>query len=144
MFRILFILLLLVPLMEVYVFIKVGSLLGALPTVMLCILTAMLGTWLFRQQGMQTIRRVQEKLSQGEMPATDLVEGFILLLAGILLLLPGFLSDIAGLICLIPGLRTRIATALLGKMLIIKSGNTKNQTVIVEGEFWKDDDKRLR
>lgn len=143
MFRILFLFLLVLPLVEVYLFIRVGSVIGALPTVFLCILTAMLGTYLFRQQGLQTVTRVQAKIRQGEMPAIDLIEGFILLIAGVLLLVPGFFTDIVGILCLVPRLRTRIAMMVISRLLKIQNSQPGKQAVIVEGEFWEDQDKRL-
>lgn len=143
MFRILFLFLLVLPLLEIYLFIRVGSVIGAVPTIVLCILTAMLGTFLFRLQGLQTVRRVQAKIRQGEMPATDLIEGFILVIASILLLIPGFFTDVVGLLCLIPGLRTRIATVIISRLLKLQTSNPGKQPVIVEGEFWEDQDKRL-
>jgi len=144
MLRLLFLLFLLVPLVEVYLFIQVGSVIGALPTIALCILTAMLGTWLFRQQGLQTVRRVQEKIRQGETPAIELIEGVILILAGLLLLTPGFFTDITGLLCLLPGMRARIARAIISSLPRVQAGQTDQKTVIIEGEFWEEQDKRLR
>lgn len=141
MFRILFLLLLLVPLIEVYLFVQVGRLIGALPTVLLCILMAMVGTWLFRLQGLQTVRRIQQKLDRRELPAIDLIEGGILALAGLLLLVPGFFSDFIGLICLIPAVRTRIAQLFVSRFAgrVVKSDH-----VVIEGEYRVEEDKRLR
>ena len=143
MFRLLFLLLLLVPLIEVYLFVQVGSLIGALPTVILCIFTAFAGTWLFRLQGMQTVRRVQQKLQQRDTPAVDLVEALILAIAGLLLLVPAFFSDFIGLLCLIPALRTRLAYLIIGRLARLQPVNAK-RAVILEGEYWEDKDKRLR
>lgn len=142
MFRILFLFVLLVPLIEVYLFVQVGRLIGALPTVLLCILMAFVGTWLFRLQGLQTVRRIQQKLNQHELPALDLVEAGILALAGLLMLIPGFFSDFIGLVCLIPAVRTRIAQLFVsrfaGRMV------RPDQTVVIEGEYRVEEDKRLR
>lgn len=143
MLRLLFLLLLLVPLIEVYLFVQVGRLIGPLPTIMLCIVTAFAGTWLFRLQGMQTVRRVQQKLQQREAPAVDLVEALILAIAGLLLLVPGFFSDFIGLICLVPALRTRIARVLIARFAGLRPASGKG-TVTIEGEYWEDQDKRLR
>lgn len=142
MFRILFLFVLLVPLIEVYLFVQVGRVIGALPTVLLCILMAFVGTWLFRLQGLQTVRRIQQKLNQRELPALDLVEAGILALAGLLLLIPGFFSDFIGLVCLIPAVRTRIARLFVGRIAdrVAKGGHS----VVIEGEYRIEEDKRLR
>ena len=136
MFKVLFLAFLLIPLMELYVLIQVGAQIGALSTIALCIFTAALGAFLLRLQGLITLKRVRERIDHGEMPATDLIEGFILLISGLLLLTPGFVTDVLGFLCLIPGLRTRIATAILTRALIIHGSAAGRRTVIVEGEFW--------
>lgn len=141
MFKVLFLAFLLIPLMELYVLIQVGAEIGALATIALCIFTAALGAFLFRLQGIETLKRVRDRIDHGEMPATDLIEGFILLISGLLLLTPGFVTDILGFLCLIPGLRTRIATAILARALIIQRSGAGRHTVIVEGEFWDDDNQ---
>ncbi|MEX2353519.1 MAG: FxsA family protein [Gammaproteobacteria bacterium] len=125
------------------VLIEVGGILGALPTVGLCIFTAALGTLLLRAQGIQTLRRAQNRIEHGEMPATDVIEGLILLVAGILLLTPGFMTDLIGFFCLIPGPRTRIATSILVWLIEQrKRGKTDNgDTVIIEGEFREETDE---
>ncbi len=140
MFKVLFLAFLLVPLMELYVLIQVGAEIGALSTIALCIFTAALGAFLFRLQGVETLKRVRDRIDHGEMPATDLIEGFILLVSGLLLLTPGFVTDVLGFLCLIPGLRTRIATAILVRALFIQRSRAGRTTVIVEGEFWDHND----
>ena len=143
MLRLLLLLLLLLPLIEVYLFIHVGRVIGAIPTVMLCIVTAFVGNWLFRLQGMQTVHRVRLKLRRGETPTVDLIEALILAMAGLLLLVPGFFSDMIGLLCLIPVLRTRLARIIIGRLAGLRAANP-DQAVILEGEYWEDKDKRLR
>jgi UPF0716 protein FxsA len=141
MFKVLFLAFLLVPLTELFVLIQVGAQIGALSTIALCLFTAALGAFLFRLQGLETLKRVQDRIEHGEMPATDLVEGFILLISGLLLLTPGFVTDILGFLCLVPVLRTRIATFILGRVLLIQRSSAGRRTVIVEGEFWDHTDK---
>lgn len=143
MFKLLFLAFLLVPLVELYVLIQIGSVVGGLTTVVLCIFTAALGAFLVRRQGIQTIRRVEHKIRHRRMPATDLVEGFILLVAGLLLLTPGFITDTAGFLCLVPGLRTWIATGILGSLILGQKNRPSDGTVIIEGDFW-DEKKRLK
>ena len=91
-----------IPFIEIYLLIKIGSYLGALNTVIIVILTAFFGALLARYQGFQTMLRVRESLERGEMPAEELMDALLILLAGIVLLTPGFLTDLAGLMILIP------------------------------------------
>jgi UPF0716 protein FxsA len=93
------------PLIELYFLLKVGSIIGALPTILLSIFTAALGGYLVRQQGLSVFMRVQAMLNRGEMPAFELLDGAILLLCGFSLLLPGFVTDVVGFLLLIPPLR---------------------------------------
>ena len=102
MFLKLFLAFTLIPVVELYLLIKVGSVIGALNTILLVILTGASGAYLARLQGLQTMFRVRTRLQQGEMPAEDLLDALIILAAGIVLLTPGFLTDIAGLLLLLP------------------------------------------
>jgi len=95
----------LVPFLEIYILIKIGSYIGAFNTVMIVILTGFLGALLAKYQGLQTILRVRESLQRGEIPASEILDALLIFLAGVVLLTPGFLTDIAGLMLLIP--RTR-------------------------------------
>jgi UPF0716 protein FxsA len=94
-----------IPFIEIYLLIKIGSYLGAFNTVIIVILTAFFGALLARYQGFQTMLRVRESLERGEMPAEELIDALLILLAGIVLLTPGFLTDLAGLMILIPSTR---------------------------------------
>jgi UPF0716 protein FxsA len=97
----------LIPFLEIYLIVKIGSQLGAFNTVMIVILTGFLGALLARFQGFQTMLKVRETLSRGEMPAEELLDALLILMAGIVLLTPGFLTDMAGLMLLIPQTRLR-------------------------------------
>lgn len=94
-----------IPFLEIFLLIKVGSYLGAFNTLTIVILTGLLGAFLARSQGLQTMFRVKESLIRGAIPAEEMLDALLIFLAGILLLTPGFLTDIAGLLILIP--RTR-------------------------------------
>jgi len=144
LFRILFILFLTVPLLEITILIRVGSAIGAVPTVLLCIFTAVLGAALIRIQGLQTLMRVQQKLEQHEVPAVELVGGLILLVAGVLLLTPGFFTDAIGFLCLVPKLREAIARRLVLRLATDQGRRAGDHSVIVEGEFWEEDEKSRR
>ena len=105
MFMILF---LLVPVAEIAVFVQVGSRIGAGMTVLLVVVSAVVGVWLVRRQGLATATRVQAMVARGESPALGMLEGLALLAAGVLLVIPGFLTDIAAFVLLIPPLRRGI------------------------------------
>ena len=142
MFRILFLLFLIVPLVEIYFLIQVGREIGAFSTVLLCILTAALGAILLRIQGILTLMNAQEKLRQGEIPADNLLEGLILLIAGVLLLTPGFVTDVLGFLCLVPSLRSMLALRMLHQAF---RDDLRRRNIIVEGEFREEDNhRRLR
>jgi len=98
----LFILFAVVPVVEVYLLIKVGSLIGAVPTVALLLAISMVGAWLVRHQGFELMRRIQNELAQGRLPAAELLDGAMVLVGGVLLLTPGFFTDFLGLFFLIP------------------------------------------
>ena len=103
MFRLLVILFLTVPLLEIFLLLKVGGQIGALWTVFLVVLTAAIGISLLRIQGTSTIRRLQECMARGEPPAIPMIEGAFLILAGALLLTPGFLPMPSALqFCFLP------------------------------------------
>jgi UPF0716 protein FxsA len=104
----LFILFAVVPVIEVYLMIKVGSLIGALPTVALLLSISLAGAWLVRHQGFGILRRIQAELAQGRVPAAELLDGAMVLVGGVLLLTPGFFTDLLGLFFLIPVTRAVI------------------------------------
>lgn len=106
--RLLLILFLAVPLAEVYVLIEVGSQVGALATIGLVVLTAVVGAALMRAQGLATLLRARAAMARGEAPALEMLEGAVILIAGAFLLTPGFLTDVAGFACLVPSLRQRL------------------------------------
>ena len=92
----------LIPVLELYLLIKIGTVMGALNTLILVILTGFAGAYLARMQGLQTMLRVRSQIQQGVMPAEDLIDAVIIFAAGIVLLTPGLLTDIAGLLLLYP------------------------------------------
>ena len=94
-----------VPLVELFVLIEVGSVIGALPAILLCLVTAAAGAALVRAQGLRTLREAQTALGRGELPAVAMLEGMVLALAGVLLLTPGLVTDALGFAALIPPLR---------------------------------------
>ncbi len=106
-FRILFIFFVVVPLVELYVLIEVGSDIGGFATIVLCVLTAVLGGLIIRVQGLHTLMQARQSMinMQQEQLAEHGVHGLMLVIAGILLFFPGFITDTLGFLLLIPGVR---------------------------------------
>lgn len=102
MFIRLLILFTIVPIVELYVLIEIGSLIGTLATVALIFLTGVAGAYLARMQGFSLINRIQSEMNQGRMPRGELVDGAMILVGGVLLLTPGFCTDLLGFSLLVP------------------------------------------
>lgn len=103
--KILLILLLVVPLIELYFLIQVGEVIGALPTVLLTVFTAIVGVALMRQQGLATVQAAQQQMASGESPQQAMMEGVFIFLGGVFLFFPGLISDSIGFLFLIPFVR---------------------------------------
>ncbi|MEH0020802.1 MAG: FxsA family protein [Desulfobacter sp.] len=97
----------LIPVIELYLLIKLGTVIGGFNTVLLVILTGFAGAWLARMEGMNTMFKVRQSLNQGLMPAEELIDALIILIAGLVLITPGLLTDVAGLMLLWPVTRNR-------------------------------------
>ncbi|MFM2480800.1 FxsA family protein [Celerinatantimonas sp. YJH-8] len=142
MFLYLFILIAGLSTAELYVLIQVGSVIGAIPTIGLTILTAVVGASLVRSQGLQTAFSAQQKMAMGEVPAQQVIEGLMLVVAGIFLVMPGFITDLTGMILLIPQLRVLLAKKILQSNKIKfqrrHSGGTDGRTF--DGEYHRHDD----
>ncbi|WP_439859550.1 FxsA family protein [Pseudomonas sp. MBLB4136] len=110
--RVFLLLFLLFPIIELALLIKVGGAIGVLPTLLLVIATAILGSVLLRVAGVATAWRAREKLARGELPEQEMLEGLLIAVGGGLLLLPGFISDIFGVVCLIPFTRRLLVAKL--------------------------------
>jgi len=98
----------LIPVIELYILIQIGTVIGSFSTILLIISTGIAGAYLARAQGMQTMMKVRSSMQQGIMPTEDLVDAVIILAAGIVLLTPGLLTDLFGLLLLFPPSRTLI------------------------------------
>ena len=92
----------LIPVAELYLLIKIGTIIGSLNTILLVILTGFTGAWLARMEGMNTMLKVRKNLEQGIMPAEELIDALIIFCAGVVLITPGILTDFAGLLLLWP------------------------------------------
>ena len=96
----------LVPLLELYILIKIGGYLGAFQTIALVVLTALLGVVLARFEGLKTLQQIRNSLAQGIVPAEEMVDAVLIFVGGILLITPGVLTDLCALVLLIPYSRT--------------------------------------
>jgi len=137
-----------VPILEMWLLITVGGEIGALPTIGLVLLTAVVGLALLRHQGLSTVLRAQQKMQAGELPAREMVEGIFLAVGGALLLTPGFITDALGFACLIPGLRQLLLGRILRHVTVVRPGSTPHGTSsqgqnrdhdVIEGDFSRED-----
>jgi len=140
-------------LLEIYVLMTVGDVIGNWQTVLLVIMTALIGSTLLRQQGWSTMAKAQQSIAEGKTPAFEMLEGVVILVSGVLLITPGFITDSLGLLGLMPWSRRYFINHILEKnaervfsqrnSVFIhrtrnqeKTSNNKNETI--EGEFWED------
>lgn len=135
-----------VPVLEIYLLIKVGGWIGALPTVFLVVFAAVLGVLLLRQQGFAALQRVQAALAKGQIPAMELLEGMLLTLGGVLLLIPGLITDTLGFLLLTPPLRRWLIRRVLDRHFLNRrrppgaAHPPSDGPVTLEGEFKREDD----
>ena len=122
MFPLLAVLFLAVPIVEIYLLIQVGQVIGAGWTIFLVVLTAVIGVALLRVQGLSTLNRAQQKLAHNELPAREILEGMGLLVAGALLLTPGFCTDAIGFLLLFPPTRLWLVSAVASRMVVVTAG----------------------
>ena len=94
-----------IPALELYLLIQLGSMLGVLATVAVVLTTGLLGAWMARMEGWNTMVRMQDALRQGRLPADEMLDGILVMVAGVVLITPGFLTDVAGLLLLFPPTR---------------------------------------
>ena len=120
--RFLFLLFVVMPVVEMWLLITVGTEIGAMATIGLVLLTAVFGAKLLREQGFATLWRGQRKLEEGKLPAQEIVEGIILAVSGALLLTPGFITDAIGFAGLIPPIRALFVSRLISKMVVAPMG----------------------
>ena len=112
MIGVLLALLVIVPLVEIYVLLQVGQLLGAVPTVLLLLGMSVLGAFLLKRQGTRTWKAFRAATGSGRVPATEVADGALVIFGGALLLTPGFVTDAVGLACVLPGSRALLRRAL--------------------------------
>ncbi len=114
---------LVIPAVEIYVILKVGALLGAGPTFVVIAVTAVVGAALAKSQGTAVLRQLQASMAAGEGTAAAIIEGVLVLVAGVTLLAPGFITDAVGLALLLPPVRQVIAKRFASKIQIAGAGS---------------------
>ena len=129
-----------IPLIEIYLFIKVGSQIGALNTILLIATTAVAGIWYARYEGFNTLRSGMSQLVKNELPLYEIVSGAAIAFAALLLILPGFATDIIGILLIFPVTRKIILSKYSKKNNSKKESNIKEKNYI-EGEYEDIEDK---
>ena len=127
-------LILLVPIVEIYLFIKIGSQIGAFNTISLILITAVIGIYYARYEGLNTLRSGISQMIKNEMPIYETISGAAIAFAAILMILPGFLTDFLGIIIIFPWTRK-----LLFKNIKINKKKEKN---FIDGEYEEKDDEK--
>ena len=130
----------LIPIIEIYLFIKIGSQIGAFNTISLVFITAILGVFYARYEGLNNIRSGFSQLIKNELPAYEIISGAAIAFAAILLIIPGFATDIFGLLLIFPLTRKLFFGKLMDKF---KSKRNDKETYI-EGEFEESEDDNDR
>ena len=121
----------LVPIIEIYLFIKIGSQIGAINTISLIFITAIIGVIYARYEGLNTLRSGFSQLIKNEMPAYEMISGAVIAFAAILLIIPGFATDLVGFLLILPFTRK----FLFGKFLKKFNDDTKIKKPYIEGDF---------
>ena len=119
-----------IPVVEIYLLIQIGTIFGALTSIALVIFTGFFGAYLARIQGLQTLFRIQESIREGQMPSGELMDALLIGIAGLVLLTPGFITDAVGFLLLIPNTRTAIKYWLRRQIEVRYSSTRPDQTII--------------
>ena len=130
----------LIPIIEIYLFIKIGSQIGAFNTISLVFITAIVGVIYARYEGINTIKSGFSQLIKNELPAYEIISGAAIAFAAILLIIPGFATDIFGLLLIFPLTRKLI----FGKLINKFEDKAENNKPYIEGEFEEDDNDHDR
>ena len=129
-----------IPLIEIYLFIKVGSQIGALNTILLIAITAVAGIWYARYEGFNTLRSGMSQLFKNEVPLYEIISGAAIAFAALLLILPGFATDIIGILLVFPVTR-KIIFSKYAKKYSSKKKNKTSEKNYIEGEYEDIEDK---
>tara|TARA_B100000886_G_scaffold330471_1_gene280942 strand:+ start:28 stop:432 length:405 start_codon:yes stop_codon:yes gene_type:complete len=126
----LLLIILFIPLIEIYLFIQIGSQIGAFNTILIILLTAVIGVYFVRMEGLNTLRSGVTQIYRNKLPVYELISGATLAMAALLLIIPGFATDIIGFLLILPVTRNLIFNQ-LGK----KYRKEKNKDDLIEGEY---------
>ena len=140
MFARLLVIFITIPLIELYLLVKVGGYIGAPATICLVILTGILGAALARSQGYSIVSRMQAVIREGRPPTDELIEGVLVLLGGIVLLTPGLLTDLAGFALMVPGIRRLARNGLKKRIAAQTISNFRMNTSSDSKSEYRDDD----
>ena len=105
-----------IPLIEVWILLQIADLAGLLNTIGLLILTSIIGALLVRREGISVFRKAKNEITQGQMPEKQILDGFLILLGGVLMLTPGFFTDIIGFLLLFPPTRLLLRTVVIKRL----------------------------
>ena len=119
-----------IPVVEIYLLIEIGSAFGVFTSIALVVFTGFLGAYLARIQGLQTLFRIQKSLREGRMPSAELLDALLIGIAGLVLLTPGFLTDTVGFVLLIPSTRNAIKYWLQSKIKTQQMPERPEDTII--------------
>ena len=120
----------LIPLVEIYLLIKLGQNFGAITSILLVIFTGILGAYLARMEGLRTLFRIQETMREGRMPGEELLDALLIAIAGLVLITPGFITDVVGFLLLFPFTRM-LAKNWLKERMRVKSTFRDDDDVII-------------
>ena len=129
-------LLLVIPIVEIAAFIGIGGQIGIWLTLLMILVTAIIGTILLRVQGFQLIRQIQSELNGGKIPGRALGHGFLMLIAGLLLLTPGFITDALGFVLFVPAIRDLIWNTAKSRIHVVVPGTAREFT---GDQIWPED-----
>ena len=135
----------LVPIIEIYVLIQVGQVIGAWWTILLLVLDSMFGAWLLRREGARAWRALRDALRDGRVPSTEIADGALILVGGTLMLAPGFVTDAFGILLILPftrpAFRRLLATAVARRVVVnvTRPGPGPASGPVVRGEVVDDD-----
>ncbi len=125
-----------VPLVELFLLVKMGTVVGVGPTIALVIFTGVLGAWLARQQGLGVLHRLRVELAEGRLPADALIDGLLILVAGAVLLTPGLLTDALGFVLLVPPSRAVVRRILAARF----AGRKENERPEIIDVEWREEE----
>lgn len=125
-----------VPLIELFLLVKLGTIIGIGPTVLIVITTGVLGAWLARWQGLGVLRRLTQDLNEGRLPADALIDGFLILIAGAVLLTPGLITDALGFALLVPQSRALVRRLIRARF---EQRTMSTEPDVIDAEWYREE-----